>query len=120
MPAFTTDGCVTRPDEALVAGHEARDVDPVLAVRLDAGGHAGALPLDVLDDAVPDHARHVGGDLDHVAHRDVGLEAAVAVQRDHVVVAVDADVGLAADEGPRLQQRHEVTRSSCHEVTLSR
>ena len=36
--------------------------------------------------------------LDHVADRDVGLEVAVTVQGDHVVIAVNADVSLSADE----------------------
>lgn len=46
-----------------VAAHEARDIDPVLAVGLDASRHAGALPLDVVNVAVPHHSLHVRGYL---------------------------------------------------------
>ena len=40
--------------------------------------------------------------LDHVADRDVGLEVAVTVQGDHVVIAVNADVSLSTDKSPSL------------------
>ena len=40
--------------------------------------------------------------LDHVADRDVGLEVAVTVQGDHVVITVNADVSLSTDKSPSL------------------
>lgn len=40
-----------------------------------------------------------------MAHRDVGLNIAVGVKGNNIVIAVNADVSLSGDEGSSLERR---------------
>ena len=52
-----------------------------------------------------------------MTHRDVRLEVAVAMEGDHIVIAVNADVSLSADKSSGLQDFLSVIVSDDIEIT---